>query len=113
MADGAHLDWHPEPTVICDGAELHSTVRVRLADGAGAALREEVVLGRVGQRGGRYGGELCVEHGEVPLLVHTLLLDGADPALSGPAGTGGCRAVGTQCSRPCGVLSATHPVRRT
>lgn len=95
VADGARLDWHPEPTVVCDRAELHSIVHIRLADGAVAVLREEVVLGRAGQRGGRYRGELTVEHGEMPLLVHTLLLDGTDPALSGPAGTGGCRAVGT------------------
>lgn len=95
VACGARLDWLPEPTVVCDGAELHSTVHIRLADGGSAVLREEVVLGRVGQRGGRYRGELAVEHAGVPLLLHTLLLDGAHPALSGPGGTGGCRAVGT------------------
>jgi urease accessory protein len=31
----------------------------------------------------------------VPLLVHTTVLDGADPGLCGPAGTAGARAVGT------------------
>jgi urease accessory protein len=30
----------------------------------------------------------------VPLLAHTTVLDGADPALCGPAGTAGARAVG-------------------
>jgi len=94
LAGGAHLDWRPEPTVVCDGAELRSTVRIRLSGRAGTVFREEIVLGRAGQRGGRYHGELAVEYEDVPLLVHSLLLDGADPALSGPAGTGGCRAVG-------------------
>lgn len=103
LADGARLDWLPEPTVVCDGAELHSTVRVRLADGAAAVLREEVVLGRVGQRGGRFRGELTVELEGVPLLAHTLLLDGADPALTGPAGTGGARTVGTLLVLGAGV----------
>jgi urease accessory protein UreH len=52
------------------------------------------VLGRAGQRGGRFRGELTVEHDGVPLLAHALLLDGADPVLTGPAGTGGARVVG-------------------
>jgi urease accessory protein len=94
LAEAAVLDWHPEPTVICDGAELRSTVTVTLRPGARALLREEVVLGRAGQRGGRFHGELTVELKGAPLLAHTLLLDGADPALTGPAGTGGARAVG-------------------
>ncbi|HWR47394.1 MAG TPA: urease accessory protein UreD, partial [Pseudonocardiaceae bacterium] len=94
LAAGAVLDWRPEPTVICDGAELHSRVTVALQRGARAVLREEVVLGRAGQRGGRFAGELAVELDGAPLLAHTLLLDGADPVLTGPAGTGGARVVG-------------------
>lgn len=94
LAVGAVLDWRPEPTVVCDGAELHSRVRVALQRGAGAVLREEVVLGRAGQCGGRFTGELAVELEGIPLLAHTLLLDGADPVLAGPAGTGGARVVG-------------------
>jgi hypothetical protein len=58
-------------------------------------VREVVVLGRAGQRGGRCQSELTVDRDGVPLLAHTLLLDGADPALAGPAGTGGARAIGT------------------
>ncbi|MGH3751459.1 MAG: urease accessory protein UreD [Pseudonocardiaceae bacterium] len=94
LADGAVLDWRPEPTVICDGAELRSSMTVALRGGARAVLREVVVLGRAGQRGGRCHGELTVECDGAPLLAHTLLLDGADPVLAGPAGTGGARVVG-------------------
>lgn len=94
LARQAALDWRPEPTVICDGAELRSSITVALQRGARAMLREEVVLGRVGQRGGRYHGELTVELDGAPLLAHTLLLDGADPVIAGPAGTGGARVVG-------------------
>lgn len=94
LAEGAVLDWRPEPTVICDGAELRSSMTVALRPGAGAMLREVVVLGRAGQRGGCFHGELTVEYDGVPLLAHTLLLDGADPALAGPAGTGGARIAG-------------------
>lgn len=95
VADGAVLDWRPQPTVVCDGAELHSSVRVRLRPAAGAVLREEVVLGRAGQSGGRYRGALAVDLGGAPVLMHELVLDGADAALSGPAGSGGARVVGT------------------
>ena len=96
---GGHLHWAPEPTVVSDRAALQSVVRVMLAPGASATLREIVVLGRHGQRGGRYTGTTHVAIGEVddevPLLAHTMMLDGADAALSGPAGTAGARAVGT------------------
>ncbi|HEY6422053.1 MAG TPA: urease accessory protein UreD [Pseudonocardiaceae bacterium] len=94
LADRAVLDWHPEPTVVCDGAELYSSMAIALRGGAWAMLRETVVLGRAGQLGGRFHGELTVECDGAPLLAHTLLLDGTDPALSGPAGTGGSRVVG-------------------
>lgn len=95
LAAGAELDWRPEPTVVCDGAELRSRMTVDLQRGAQAALREVVVLGRASQHGGRYHGELAIDFDGAPLLHHTLLLDNADPALVGPAGTGGARVVGT------------------
>lgn len=95
LADGAVLDWGPEPTVVCDGAQLRSSVAVSLRRGARAVLREQVVLGRAGQRGGCFQGELTVELEGIPLLAHTMLLDGSDSALTGPAGTGGARVVGT------------------
>lgn len=89
------LHWAPEPTVVTDGAALESTLHVTLGAGAAATVREIVVLGRHGQRGGRYTGTTHVAVDGAPLLAHTVLLDGADPALCGPAGTGGARAVGS------------------
>ena len=53
------------------------------------------MLGRHGGVGGRYRGRLDVSVDDNPLLAHTTLLDGADPALCGPGGTAGARAVGT------------------
>ena len=95
VGHGARLHWAPEPTVVSDGAALESSLRVELGVGAAATVREVVVLGRHGQRGGRYAGALEVVVDGVPLLVHTTVLDGADAALRGPAGTAGARAVGT------------------
>lgn len=95
VGGGASLDWAPEPTVVTDRADYRTSLRVELAAGARAALREVVVLGRHGGVGGRYRGRLDVVVDGAPLLAHTTLLDGADPALRGPGGTAGGRAVGT------------------
>lgn len=92
---GGRLDWTPEATVVCDGAELVSRLRVGLAVGATAVLREVLVLGRYGERGGRCRSEVLVDVAGVALLAHTAVVDGADEALRGPAGTAGARAVGT------------------
>jgi urease accessory protein len=91
LAAGARLRWVPLPSVICDGAELHAALRVRLAEGASLLAHEEVQLGRHGQLGGRYRGELRVDYAGTPLLRHTTVLDGADPVLTGPGGTAGAR----------------------
>lgn len=103
VGEDARVHWAPEPTVVSDGAGMESTVRVGLATGATTTVREIVVLGRHGQRGGRYAGTTHVAVGGVPLLAHTTLLDGADPRLCGPAGTGGARAVGTLVRAGAGV----------
>lgn len=92
---GGRLDWAPEPTVVTDGAEFETSLIVTLDAGASAVLREIVVLGRHGCTGGRYRGHLDVTIDGQPLLAHTTVLDGADPALGGPGGTAGARAVGT------------------
>ncbi|HEY0572479.1 MAG TPA: urease accessory protein UreD [Pseudonocardia sp.] len=95
LGEGARLRWWPEPTVVCDRAELHASLRLRLAEGAAALVREEVQLGRHGQRGGRYRGELAADYAGQPLIRHTTVLDGADPALTGPGGTAGQRLLAT------------------
>ena len=91
---GGSLDWAPEPTVVTDGADYRTSLRINLGAGAGATIREVVVLGRHGGVGGRSRGRLDVSVDDNPLLAHTTLLDGADPALCGPGGTAGARAVG-------------------
>jgi len=95
VGGGASLDWAPEPTVVIDRADYQTSLRVELAAGARALLREVVVLGRHGGVGGRYRGRLDVTVDGKPLLAHTTVLDGADPALSGPGGTAGGRAIGS------------------
>jgi urease accessory protein len=89
LGAGAALDWQPQPIVVCDGAELHSQMTVTLQRGAHAVLREEVVLGRAGQRGGRFVGELTVDLGG----------GGARPAL-GVVSVGRTRMVAAGPRRP-------------
>ncbi|HEY0815560.1 MAG TPA: urease accessory protein UreD [Pseudonocardia sp.] len=93
--DDAVLDWAPEPTVVADGATFHTSLQLDLGTDARAVVREVVVLGRHGRVGGRYQGRLGITVGGAALLAHTTLLDGADPALRGPGGSAGARAVGT------------------
>ncbi|WP_051341258.1 urease accessory protein UreD [Pseudonocardia spinosispora] len=95
VAEGARLRWLPEPTVVCDGAHLDAALHLELADGAAALVREEVQLGRHGQRGGRYRGALAVNHAGEALLRHRTVLDGTDRALTGPGGTAGARVLTT------------------
>lgn len=115
VGTGGRLDWAPEPTVVSDGAALQSALRVELVDGATATVREIVVLGRHGQRGGRYTGGLEIVVDGRPLLAHTTVLDGADSGLCGPAGTSGARAVGTLVraggpeGRPVGEAAGETP----
>ncbi len=92
---GGHLHWAPEPTIVIDGAALESQLLVDIAAGGTAIVRETVVLGRHGQRGGRYRGALTVTVAGTPVISHVTRLDGADPALSGPGGSAGARATGS------------------
>jgi urease accessory protein len=89
------LRWWPEQTVVCAGADYRASLRVDVADGARLVLREQVVLGRAGEPGGRYRGRLTVRVGGVPLLDTETVLDGADDALCGPAGSAGHRVFGS------------------
>jgi urease accessory protein len=106
---GAKLDWRPEPAVVCADADYRSHLRVDLDPGARLELREQVLLGRVGEPGGRYRGRLTVTVGGQLLLDTETVLDGRDAALSGPAGSGGFRVFGSllTAGRDCPAVSET------
>lgn len=95
VGPASRLRWLPQPTVVAAGARLHSSLQVDLAPDAVFLAREQVVLGRSGEVGGAFRGDLVVCVGGRPLIVHEVLLDGADPELSGPAGSGGYRVFGS------------------
>ncbi len=99
VGPGARLEYLPEPTVVADGAWHRTDVRVDLAEDAALVLRDEILLGRHGERGGACRTRLAVDRdgacGRRPLLRHELDIDGADPAAGGPAVLAGHRAAGT------------------
>ncbi|HVW39944.1 MAG TPA: urease accessory protein UreD [Amycolatopsis sp.] len=108
---GAELRWNPLPTVVVAGARYHCSFRADVAPDGLLVVREEIVLGRHGEPGGEYRGTLAVTVGDRPLIAHTTMLDGADHDLSGPAGSGGHRVLGsmlvaTAAAPPTGLPTA-------
>lgn len=95
VGPGGRLGWLVEPTVVADGADHRSRIAVELADGAALELRDEVVLGRSGEVGGRVRSAVHVTAGGNPVLRSELVLDGADAITRGPALLGGNRCAGT------------------
>jgi urease accessory protein len=102
VAPGGMLEYLPEPMVVADGARHATDIRVGLAAGATLLLRDEVVLGRYGERGGACRTRLRVDYDSGPLLRHDVTVDGTDSVGLGPAVLAGHRAYGT-------VLRAGEP----
>jgi urease accessory protein len=91
---GGCLEYLPEPVVVADGARHATDLRVTLAEDARLLLRDELILGRHGEKGGACRASLRVDYAGRPLLRHALEVSGADEASLGPAILSGHRAVG-------------------
>ncbi|MFD7135847.1 urease accessory protein UreD [Streptomyces sp. NPDC059894] len=95
VADDGELHWLPEPLISAQGSDLHVTTHVGLAPRARLVLREEQVLGRVGEEPGRLTSRLVVRVGGRPVLDQQLACGpGAPGGWDGPAVLGGHRALG-------------------
>lgn len=92
VAEGARLDFAPEPAIAAARCDHRAFADVRLGEGAELVWREEIVLGRHGERPGRYVSRFDVTDCGFPLLRHELRVD--DDAASA-AVLGDARAVGT------------------
>jgi len=95
VAAGGRLEYLPEPVVIADGARHATDIRVSVAEGGSLVLRDELILGRHGERGGAYRGSLRADYAGRPLLRQALEVSGTDAVTGGPAILSGHRAVGT------------------
>ena len=78
LAAGAQLRWQGLPTVITDAGHLTRSLTVRLAAGSSATLRETLVLGRSGERGGRVTTETDAADAVGPILRDRLEVSGAE-----------------------------------
>ncbi|MEU6774903.1 urease accessory protein UreD [Streptomyces sp. NPDC046759] len=95
VAEGGELRWLPEQLIAARGSDLHVTTRAELAAGARLVLREEQVLGRVGEEPGRLTSRLTVRVAGRTVLDQELACGpGAPGGWDGPAVLAGHRAVG-------------------
>jgi urease accessory protein len=92
---GGRLEYQPEPVVVADGARHATDVRVSIAEGGSLLLRDELILGRHGERGGAYRASIRADYGGRPLLRQSLAVSGTDSLTGGPAILSGHRAVAT------------------
>ena len=91
----ARVHWAPEPTVVSDGAGWSRRCGSCWPRAPWPPCGRSSCSAGTGSAAAATRGTTHVAVDGVPLLAHTTLLDGADPSLCGPAGTGGARAVGT------------------
>jgi urease accessory protein len=90
---GATLIWLPEPVIAARDCDHVTEVRVELDEQARLFLREELLLGRHGETGGRVVQRISIRRGGLPLYRADLEL--GTPAAGTPAVAGGHRAVGS------------------
>ncbi|WP_181784660.1 urease accessory protein UreD, partial [Pseudonocardia pini] len=79
VAEGASVQYLPEPTVITARANHHTLLHATLHETARLRAREILVAGRSGERAGRYRGTTRVEQPSGPLVHQTQ--DLGDPVL--------------------------------
>ncbi|RIJ70775.1 urease accessory protein UreD [Nakamurella silvestris] len=87
VAEGGRLHWRGEPLVVATGANVLRDTRIDLGAGAVACLRETLVLGRSGERGGALRNRTRIRLAGEPVLVEDLDLTGERelPGLVGQA----------------------------
>jgi urease accessory protein len=94
VGEGARLAWLAQPLILAAGCDLVTEVDVDLADGGAALVRESVILGRHGERPGRYRGTIRCDLSHRPLLRDEVRIDG-DDATTDLVALGDARAVAT------------------
>lgn len=91
VADGASVDWRPEPVILTERASHAATTTVHAAAGADVTLDEVLVLGRAGEATGTLRSTLDVRVDDAPVLLTSI--DTSLPTWSGPAGVAGASVV--------------------
>lgn len=91
VADGASLDWRPEPVILTERACHVATTTVHASPGAEVTLEEVLVLGRAAEPTGAIRATLAASVSDAPVLLTSL--DTSVPGWSGPAGVHGAAVV--------------------
>ena len=89
---GGRLMWTPEPVILAADCNLEASLSLELASGAAAYTRELVVLGRHGERPGRYRSSLRCELDGAPLLHDAVEIDSGGVLASSAAVLAGAGA---------------------
>ncbi|OBB55679.1 urease accessory protein UreD [Mycobacterium sp. 852013-51886_SCH5428379] len=87
IESAGELDVDPQPTVVAGGSRHVSTTLVRLTGPGRFRLREQVQIGRSGERDGVWSGALSADVDGLPLLRHRIDMGTAtvtDDALGRP-----------------------------
>ncbi|MEO6585127.1 MAG: urease accessory protein UreD [Knoellia sp.] len=90
---GGTLIWVPEPMVAADGCDHVHVVAVQLGQGATFLMREELLLGRHGESGGRVTQRVSIHLQGVPLYRQDLRV--GYPEARTPPVLGTHRAIGS------------------
>lgn len=91
VAEGAHLDWNPEPVILTRDARHVANTTVHAAAGAMVTLDDYLVLGRTGESSGTLRSTLEVWIDEERRMLTSI--DTALPGWAGPAGVDGASVV--------------------
>jgi urease accessory protein len=91
--EGSVLTWSGEPLVVAEGAEVTRSVRAEVAGGGRLLVRDQVALGRAGERGGDLRCRTDISYAGRPALVEELDLR-STAAEGAVAGTARAYAVG-------------------
>jgi urease accessory protein len=78
VGDGGTLIWRGLPFVVAAGTRTRRTTEIVLGRDAAVLLRDTVVLGRHGERGGQVTSAVRIDRDGHPLLVEELEADAAD-----------------------------------
>jgi urease accessory protein len=115
VAPQGSLLWLPQETILFDGARLHRTIDVELAEDASLVLAEALVFGRAAMGEALQHGSVFdrwrLRRGGKLVFAETVRLDGAIAAhLCERAVAAGRRAVATVLVCPCDAarLAALH-----
>jgi urease accessory protein len=92
LEDRAHLTLMPEPGIAGEGANHRSSLNVDVAPSARLYVRDEVILGRSGERPGTWWSDRAISVGGRPLLVSEIGLGPDAPLWAMPNVLGGARA---------------------